>query len=376
MNALQVKDDLELLSMMMDDMNKGAALYKPTNYWSVCEKKLLPELKELGLRDFRRRRDSILTSMGATDLIPTMGEVSLRSFGRLNNRYTRKLPFWLYFLGKTSKFLNYMLRIRRQSSHYTLPYSIELENLGLLAYEIAKNAGEFVCNAKPISQFEVSLVGNPEDVFDVDGRKYTLAILNYYLHYVYASHTVDFEKLNSVVELGCGLGRQAEIIGKLHPNISYLLFDIPPQLYVCQQYLNSVFPGRVISYRQTREMTALPSNLEPGKIYICGTNMFPLLKGLQFDLFWNAASFQEMEPNVVANYLKYVNSGAIHIYLHQKKGSAIAKSPGEVGVLEQTTFTHYRENLPDFKLVDLSPSLGVLRRTPYGYYNSMWLRNV
>ena len=372
----QVKDDFELLAMMMDDMGKWSNLYKPTNYWSFYEKLFLPELKKWGLENFRRRKNSVLSNMGATDLIPLLGGVDLFSLRVFHNRLICGLSCFSYLLDKANGFINRILPIKTKGGGFAMSYSIELDDLRLFAYEIAKSSAQSVHNAKSVSQWEASLVGNPEDSFEIDGRSYTMIMLNYYLHYVYACQTVDFDQVGTVVELGSGLGRQAEVIKKLHPDLTYLLFDIPPQLYVCQQYLSSVFPGSVVPYRQTRELNELSGNLKPGKIYILGTNKFPLLEGSKFDLFWNAASFQEMEPNIVANYLKYVNGEAFYVYLRQKKGSSLQKKPGRGGVLEQTTFDHYRENLRAFELVDFSPSLGVLRRTPCGYYDSMWVRNV
>ena len=41
----QVEDDHELLDLMMQDMLNGPSIYRPTNYWTVYEKKFLPELK-------------------------------------------------------------------------------------------------------------------------------------------------------------------------------------------------------------------------------------------------------------------------------------------------------------------------------------------
>ncbi|EMM79683.1 sugar O-methyltransferase domain protein [Leptospira interrogans str. 2006001854] len=35
---------------------------------------------------------------------------------------------------------------------------------------------------------------------------------------------------------------------------------------------------------------------------------------MKIDLFWNAASFQEMEPDVVSNYLTIVNESAKAIF--------------------------------------------------------------
>jgi putative sugar O-methyltransferase len=42
-------------------------------------------------------------------------------------------------------------------------------------------------------------------------------------------------------------------------------------------------------------------------IFVFGNWKLPELKDFSYDLFWNSASFQEMEPDVVLNYLSYVN---------------------------------------------------------------------
>jgi len=45
------------------------------------------------------------------------------------------------------------------------------------------------------------------------------------------------------------------------------------------------------------------SNITPGRVHLLGNWQMPTLREFQFDLFWNAASFGEMEPDVVENYL-------------------------------------------------------------------------
>lgn len=88
----QVADDFELLELMLDDIKKSPKEYQPTNYWTVYEKRFLPELFEQGLKDFRRRRNSILSSFGATDLPPILVDIS--KFKLLNNKILRKIPKW------------------------------------------------------------------------------------------------------------------------------------------------------------------------------------------------------------------------------------------------------------------------------------------
>ena len=51
---------------MLRDTQEGPELYRPTNYWKLYEKIFLPELKEKVLKDFRRRKGSVLSSFGAT----------------------------------------------------------------------------------------------------------------------------------------------------------------------------------------------------------------------------------------------------------------------------------------------------------------------
>jgi len=194
---------------------------------------------------------------------------------------------------------------------------------------------------------------------------YTTPFERFMLPYDYCHKHIDFTQINTLVELGSGCGRQVEIIKKRHPNICFLLFDMPPALYVCEQYLKSIFPD-VVSYRETRDMTTMPRKKG---IYIFGNWKFPIIKNI--DLFWNAASFQEMEPGVVANYLKYVNKEAKNVFLQERmEGKELAIKKGKCGVLKKTTIEDYKRGLPDFKLVDTSPSV-----ITKGCTNSFWKKD-
>ena len=204
-----------------------------------------------------------------------------------------------------------------------------------------------------------------------------MLIISYYLHYVYCCNFLDFNSIGTIVELGGGAGKQVEVIKKLHPHIRFLLFDIVPPLYVAQRYLQTVFPDDVISYRETRKMTSIPE-IGERKILIFGNWQFPLLENVKIDLFWNASSFQEMEPDIVGNYLHYVNSQADSVYLQELMGGSHVGRPGKFGVLTPTTLKDYEKGLDNFRLLDLSPSRGPFGRALGGNEDSdsFWLRNV
>ena len=352
----QVKDDFELLKTMMADLSKVSELYQTTNYWSYYEKKILPELKSLGLHNFRRRKNSVLSAFGATDLLP------------LSQFQNRSLT------GKR-KIIKLITKIFSDSilSHISRAYlGLNYQDLTMFCYQLAKFYGKNSM-AKPIENFEATLVGNPEDIFLINGKNYTTSLIYYYIMYAYCSKFVNFESINSFMEIGSGVGKQIEVIKKLHPHINFFIFEIPPQLYLCEQYLSAIFPDSVISYRETKNMTQIPKT--SGKIFIFGNWKINEIENLNYDVFWNSASFQEMEPNVVSNYLNFVNKHTekFAFLMERMIGKEVTNSKGGGGVLKQTTLEHYKKGLRDFSLKDMSDAMMIPNlSSKYGYKFSFW----
>jgi putative sugar O-methyltransferase len=338
----QVFDNPGLLKLMLEDSKSVPEIYKTTNYWAYNTDKFIAEILEKGLKDFRQRHGSKLGSFGATDLTPEF-MIDLRSSTPIfSNRIINKLPFRLALLTSLNHIIEKMIGLFPSYYRY-------VKNT---PYLMSKVEGE-KAGAKPVAEFEASLVGNPEDVITVNGKTYTTSILYYYLRYAYCTRFINFDDITILVELGSGCGKQVEVIKKLHPDICFYIFEIPPQLYVCEQYLTSIFPESVVSYKQTRDINT--PTIEKGKIFIFGNWKFPIIENVNIDLFWNAASFQEMEPDVVSNYLKFVNTQAKNVYLFEKMdGKETTTELKGGGVLKKTIMWDYINGLTDFKLVDLS----------------------
>ena len=80
-----------------------------------------------------------------------------------------------------------------------------------------------------------------------------------------------------------------------------------------------------------------------------------------------------MEPEVVVNYLKYVNSSAQKAFLQEiMAGKPVAKASGAPGVMKPTTFEDYKSALSAFDMVDLSPSMGPMNDLDES--DSFWVR--
>lgn len=221
-------------------------------------------------------------------------------------------------------------------------------------------------NAVSIRELEASTVGNPEG-FTVENRFYTLSWLNFYCRYAYVSRFIDFEE-KTVVEVGPGAGKQAELLKKAHPSLTIVLFDLPTQLYVCHQYLSKVFEGeeQVVGYRDTRHFQNF-SDIVPGKINILPHWKFDIVKSAEFDLLWNAASFQEMDIKTASRYLTLA-SGAHNMYsMHNIKYRPNVSPPGLRGVTSE-------EYMPQHSLIDRE--LARLSHMPpnWIYFDSLWGR--
>jgi hypothetical protein len=321
--AVQVDDDIALLELMLKDMSGADPVYQWTNYWAKRCRQLSVLLRERGLKDFRRNRDPrrtpgwIFKTFGACDLLPP---------GDFRNTFDAAM----------------------------------------------RHAGN--SQAIDISLLPASKVGNPEGA-EVNGVFYTQSWLNYYLRYAYVSRFLNLSG-KVIVEIGSGSGKQAHLLKMAHPDATLILFDIPPQLYVANQYLmKALGPDEVVDYRQTRQFTSF-SDIQKGKVNILSNWQIGVMDGVDFDLLWNAASFQEMEPPVVKHYTQ-ICRGARHAYLMQvMDGQAQAPEPGKQGVLEKTTLETYTQCLSNLKIQDMfyAPLAMAIHPTTYHYSDTFWSR--
>ena len=343
--SVQVEDDLETLELMVRENKCADSLFRPTNYWAARMDDLADEIRKNGLHDFRRSSDKFST-FNSQDLSTPLCWVDLKSVRGINNRLFRQLPGWTKLVDWISQKLSQALIFRNGWGP---------DSLHQMSYSHVERVGNLSPNALPLTSVEESTVGNPEECFQMKGRNYSYLFLEMYLKYAFVSQNLNIENFKVIAELGSGMGRQIELLKKLYPKISFLVFDIPPTIYVAERYLNTVLPNQVKTYLETRDMNDL-SDLEPGMIYIFGAQDFPRIKTAQIDLFWNAASFGEMEPDVVENYLTYVRDAAENVFLYQAMGGKeLASKPGRPGVLKKTTRSHYLNSLPNFQIVSEEP---------------------
>jgi putative sugar O-methyltransferase len=294
---IQAADNLPLLIKMMADQKNADALYRPTQYWLGYQDDFVQELKRYGLHDFRRRdrlgfATSKMPAFGACDWLPSIAPraelLGWRGAGIVDS-----------ILRMLSKYL--VARIYGPSNHFHVPQRSNTAYFHSLVQEKFDKLG------LRLNDCPTSLVGNPEDVFHSEDSPFSLMHLTYCSMIIDAlrhiSPGLDLATL-TYCEIGPGMGRQAEVIAKLFPSATIVCFDIAPQLYVSHQYFESIFADRLVPYDEAIVM--MPEQMPSGKIVLLPMWRLNEWASFKIDLFWNSASFQEMEPDNAANYISVV----------------------------------------------------------------------
>ena len=341
--------DTTELSRLLEAYRQAPPEFHATRYWQTYEKPLLEALAAMDFDRMRSGRYPILATFGFNDTV---------YFNHPN------LSWW-------KRFTRGLVHRWASRKRWLMPYGLDVPAIRDLAYRHCELYGSLT-GARPISSIAMSDAGGPGDLFEVGGRKYSIKFLDYYLRYCFANRHVALRGDEVIVELGSGSGHQVEVLKKLYPGLTILCFDLPAQLFLCQAYLSAALgAAHVVGTQQTLGWKDL-SGVRKGAVHFFGNWQMPLLNGLRFDLFWNAASFGEMEPAVVKNYLSFVKGQARWVYLLQARhGKSLT---AKARVQQQITFDDYAGLLDGYELLaEQDVYLSQRRLTEAGgYFEAVW----
>ena len=349
-----VLDDAALLDRMMAGLAEADPKYQPTNYWQLYQAPVLDELRDLGLSGFRRRRHTLLDTFGATD---TLARAEIAVGGRWSARLSP---------------------IARKVFDAIPGVEAAVSGLApgeITAYFFERVREKCATAGLDMARLGTSAIGDPEDLVEIEGQLWSIAHLQHCAMIADALRNIPFREDTVFCELGAGMGRTVEALARQFHSATLLLFDIPPQLYVAHQYLTAVFGPRVLPYGTLGDAAmpegAVPAHLR-GRIIVEPSWRFPAWRGARVDLFWNSASFQEMEPDVVANYLGGVSAMApAHVYINAlPKGNYWGeRRPGSGGTRQPVTDRVYQDSLaPAYRLARTYSTDYFMRAPAYRSY--------
>jgi putative sugar O-methyltransferase len=341
--------DVQRLSNLLSAYRAAPEEFQATSYWEAYEEEILATIEALDPDKMRSGRYKILSTFGFNDTVYSWQSKS-SAIGRAVLR---------------------MFTVMFSNIRDIAPYKVRVTDIRELAYRHCELMGE-LAGAKPIDSIEVSSFGGPSDLFEISGKRYSMPFLNFYVRYCFAHRVISMGGNECIVELGSGSGYQVEVLKKLYPGMTILCFDLPAQIFLCETYLAEALGNeQVVGTETTRDWQDL-SNLEKGKVHLFGNWQFPLLKDVSIDIFWNAASFGEMEPEVVVNYLGYIKGNAEWVYLFQARHGK--ETSGKTHVQKATTLDDYVRFLDGYSLCEERDAWHAYRKPKAsgGYFEGVW----
>ena len=356
---LRVSDDPDLLAMILSDWNEGGTRDELTGSLIDFYDRFANLLTEQTLENNIGQAIRGITGVNGCDLSPIQRTLA----GLQNNQEA----------AKTSQPIRESLMfIEQNPDARVLPYELSLTDLNQSAFRICELYGNLY-GAPSIRTIDMSEAHYPDYLFTVDGKQYSYAFLYYYIHYVYSSRFVNYDDIDNVIEIGPGAGRQVEIIKKFHPHLKFYLVDLGPTLYLCHQYLSSVFPDDIIPYTSTRGRDIV-SIEDSGKLAFVGNACVDNIVPVGNTISVSSSVFGLMTPSVVKRYLDKLSTVSKYIMMVESRGDC---SKGTYSLDDSACLDDFHSFLDErFDLIDQEPAFYPLslREGFGGFEMMMWAK--
>ena len=319
------------LGLALSQLKKQKPIYQPTAFWAAACEKISKELVDEGIENFRRNTTAL------SYFVPNFGAPA----SGLSREQVEKLTQML-----AASYPN------ETKSQQTLNHYLSGKQAALADYRVLL-ASDNLKQFPYLHSFSESDCGQPIEQFEFDGKKYSRSSLNYLLGLSFLKRQLGEDVPKSVLEIGGGFGTLGEIWAQSGiDGWKYIDIDIPPTQFVADYYLKAVLGSSFVTgFDEVVEDQAIDiQNLKPASV-LCSWQIEQLVGNI--DLFVNFISFQEMEPEVVANYLHHVDRlNCRWVLLRNMREGKQLKRQGHAGVEVPITSDDYLNMLRNYRLVE------------------------
>lgn len=119
---------------------------------------------------------------------------------------------------------------------------------------------------------------------------------------------IDLNKKLEIAEIGAGYGRLAYVFLKILPRANYCIIDIPPALYIAQEYLKKIFPKEnFFFFRHFDNFDKVKKDFREARIKFIMPHQVKYLPKDLFDITINISSLHEMRTDQIRDYIKQID---------------------------------------------------------------------
>ena len=269
---------------MFKEMKKSPALYQPSAFWAVLNEVHLEYLSKDGFDNFKRTVNSKYFNWGTIGII----------VHQLSPIFKELLS------GNVAPLIDSKFEDREKLNYFkALTYRIYLASL----FEYISQYDSL----NILNNIEEPLIGNPF-VVKYKGKLISQDLCNSVYEFYSITQLTHLPEKVKVAELGAGYGRVGYVLLKTIPGSTYCVIDIPPALFIAQNYLSKVFPKeKIFKFRPFASFKKVKREFEQSRIQFLMPHQIELLPKDYFDLFINISSLHEMTREQIKNYIKQIN---------------------------------------------------------------------
>lgn len=301
--------DIAGLEAMVAEVEESGGILKPSRFWEGFATRNTSTLRGDGLESFKRsvnfnyfqwvinspRQPEFASILRAWARRPSVGALRARVCGSPVDwnrpRAKRQLP----------------LRLRpRGHALY----------VGMLWDVARRNVPRTVAD-----RLEEPELGDPIAV-RYRGRRISEDLANSLLEYGSIAECVSGPRLRdaTLLEIGAGYGRFADLFLAAQPHARAVIVDIPPALALAQAYLTARHPA-LPTHRFSRGCgnTTLTQAVNDSRLAFLTPNQFAALAPIGADVVVNISSLHEMLPEQVTEYLRLIDRHAAGGFFYTKQ---------------------------------------------------------
>ena len=297
------------MEAMIAEVDEAAGVLRPSSFWERLASKNAATLVEEGIESFKRsvnynyfqwvinspRQPEFASVIKAWARHPSLSALGSRTYGDsvdwARPRSPKQLP----------------VRFR------PLGHAIYV---GMLWEVARRRAPDALADG-----LEEPALGNPIAVQWKD-RVISEDLANSLLEYGNIAEHVPTSRLGegTLLEIGAGYGRFADLFLMANPSARVVIVDIPPALALSQAYLTARHPD-LTAHRFTRglDRAGLAEAIDANRLAFLTPNQLATADPLGVDIVVNISSLHEMRPEQIAEYLRLIDRHANGGFFYTKQ---------------------------------------------------------